>query len=177
MSAINLLILGSVLNKDWSAYELAQFIETNDIDRLLKVSAPAIYRNLVKLAEQDYLAVRVTKEGEMPEKKIYSLTPSGRDYYYHLLQQVSTQQINYYFDLNTVIANLDNISGEQANTLIGNIREQLQSLAIIYEQAETKHRTYPLVVRALIRQQQMLNQTMLEWLDQFEATFKAAQRS
>ncbi|MGD9093542.1 MAG: PadR family transcriptional regulator [Anaerolineales bacterium] len=169
MSAINLLILGFLLDRDWSAYELAQFIQSNDIDQLVKVSAPAIYRNMVKMADQNYLAVRVVKEGEMPEKKVYTITNDGRAHHARLLKEIAAQPVNYYFDFNTVTANLGGIPYSEGLELINTIHDGLQSKGLFLQEALAEHENSPAVVRLLIQQHQMLNQTLLEWLGLLES--------
>jgi DNA-binding PadR family transcriptional regulator len=164
MSSINLLILGFLLDRDWSAYELAQFIQSNEIDQLVKVSAPAIYRNMVNMADQNYLAMRVVKEGEMPEKKVYTITKDGRAYHARLLKEIAAQPVNYFFDFNTVIANLGGIPHLEGLELINSIHDGLQTKGRFLQEALGEHENSPPVVRLLIKQHQMLNQTLLEWL-------------
>ena len=70
MSAIDLIVLGMIKEKEQSAYDLQKNVEYRNISKWIKVSTPSIYKNVVQLEEKGYIKANVSKEGIMPEKSI-----------------------------------------------------------------------------------------------------------
>lgn len=68
MSAIDLIVLGMIKEKEQSAYELQKNVEYRNISKWIKVSTPSIYKKVVQLEEKGYIKGNVSKEGNMPEK-------------------------------------------------------------------------------------------------------------
>ena len=50
MSPVNLLIMGLLMDRSLSAYDLAQIVETQIFGRLVKISSPAVYKNVKELS-------------------------------------------------------------------------------------------------------------------------------
>lgn len=167
MSTINLFLLGFVLEKSRSAYELATFVEDHSIPRMIKISAPAVYKNLVKLSQEGYLDTLKVKEGEMPEKTIYSITGKGVELFYQLLEEYSRKQVKFHFDFNAVIISLDKVDKSKAQCYLQNLLEEFHLRKKLIEINREAFKDIPVEGRAIIRQFNMINNTLIEWLEVF----------
>ena len=56
MSSIDLLILGMVLERPMSAYELQKDVEAHHLSRWTKISTPSVYKKTLQLRERGYLS-------------------------------------------------------------------------------------------------------------------------
>jgi DNA-binding PadR family transcriptional regulator len=168
MSLIDLFLIGFIVEKPWNAYELAKFIEGHDLQEIIRISTPSIYKNLTKLAQKGYLEVQISKEGGRPEKKIYSITEQGKAYFLELLHKAATLPVYYHFSCNTVVMHLNKVEKDEGLQLLDVLRSALAQKQIGVNKAVQEHGTeIPLVGRAIIRQVQLVNEAMIQWLDEF----------
>ena len=123
MSSIDLTILGFLQKKPMSAYELTRHFEFKRVQKWVKIGSPTIYQNIKKLAAKNYLTGETVKEGEMPEKVIYSITKSGREYFLELMDHFSSNPGKIYFDFNTVVGNLGLVDKETALNMLQDLRQ------------------------------------------------------
>lgn len=149
-----------------SAYDLDKLIERDQIKEMVKISTPAIYKNLIKLNESGYLAAQIVKEGEMPEKTIYRITDLGRQYFMELMYKYAGDRVKINFDFNALIINLDKMDKDKALRMLENIRN-----GFYYQQKTLAEQSLyvslmPLAGRAVIRQFQLVNQSLIDWVEE-----------
>lgn len=113
MSTIDLIILGILIKRPMNAYEIVQYVENDQVDRMIKISVPAIYKSCKRLFQAGYLIGKTEKEGENPEKVIYSINAAGKKYFYELIRNFSSKVQPFYIDFNAVILNLDRLDREE----------------------------------------------------------------
>ena len=65
MASIDLVILGIVLEKPQSAYEIQKDVEYHHFSRWTKVSVPSIYRKVRQLSEKGYLQSDIVMRGNL----------------------------------------------------------------------------------------------------------------
>lgn len=167
MSAINLFILGIIRDHSQSAYELSQFIKNHNIYRMIKISSPAVYKNLRKLADSGYLDTKKKKEGEMPEKTIYTITEKGESHFSELLTEFSQKQVAFHFDFNAVIISLQSLSKGEAEKYLHKLYNEFLNRRELINKNIELFKNIPIEGRAIIRQFSMLNETLIQWLDDF----------
>ncbi len=68
MSSIDLVILGIVLEKPQSAYDIQKDVEYHHFSRWTKISVPSIYRKVLQLSEKGYLQSDIVK-GDLDKNK------------------------------------------------------------------------------------------------------------
>lgn len=85
MSSIDLVILGIVLEKPQSAYDIQKDVEYHHFSRWTKISVPSIYRKVLQLSEKGYLQSDIVKGDKFADKAIYSITDQGRAYFKELM--------------------------------------------------------------------------------------------
>lgn len=172
MSAIDLVILGIVLEKPQSAYDIQKDVEYHHLSRWVKISVPSIYRKVIQLSEKGYLQSDVVKGEKFADKAVYSITDDGKAYFMQLMSFYVSQPIPLLFDLNVVIANLNKVSKVEAYELISTLRENIKLSAKTNEEYAIEFATIPFVGKTIIEQQRLLYTSLLEWLDTFEQLFK-----
>ncbi|WP_164880508.1 PadR family transcriptional regulator [Clostridium manihotivorum] len=126
MSSINLIILGYLKNKEKSAYEMVKEFEVWNLNKWLKISTPSIYKNIIKLCDSGYLDSRTVKEGEMPEKTLYSLNEKGNLYFNELMEESSKNIGNIYLEFNAFLVNIENLPDEKRKEYLSNFKEKAE---------------------------------------------------
>lgn len=172
MSAIDLVILGMVLEKPQSAYDIQKDVEYHHLSRWTKISVPSIYRKVLQLNEQGYLQSSMVRGHKFAAKVVYSVTEKGRSYFEQLMHTYANQQVPLLFDFNVVITNLNKMDKEQALALIGQLRNTIIASAESNARYAADYEDIPLVGKTIFQQQRLLYQSLLEWLDTFESQFK-----
>ena len=87
MSSIDIILLGMLIEGPMSAYEMNKILDKRQVRVWLKISEPAVYRNLRRLQDRGCTEHHTEKHGLMPEKTIYTITPRGREYFIQLMEQ------------------------------------------------------------------------------------------
>ncbi len=126
MSSIDLIILGYLKNKEKSAYEMVKEFDSWSLNNWLKISSPSIYKNIIKLCENGYLNSRTIKEGEMPEKTLYSINDKGNTYFQELMEESSKNIGKVYFDFNAFIVNIEKLPKEKRKEYIENFKAKIK---------------------------------------------------
>lgn len=131
MSQIDLIILGYLQHNEKSAYEMVREFETWQIHYWLKISNPAIYKNIVKLYKNGYLDSRTVKEGEMPEKTIYSINKKGLSYFNELMEYSSNNIGHIYFNFNAFLSNIEKVPLEKRKELLLNFKRNIDESKVM----------------------------------------------
>ncbi len=168
MSPVNLWIMGLLIERPLSAYDIARILETDIIGNLLKVSVPAVYKNVKELHRAGYLDVERTRTGEMPEKKVYSVTESGKEYFLRLMEYFSGNVSAFYFEFNTFLANIDKVDKETGMKMLENLRDQLYGMktGVVAHEQEARERNVDFAGRAIIKQYRMVIYALIAWIEE-----------
>ena len=75
-TSIEIMILGALIERPMSAYEMDKTLEERNVRRWIRISSPSVYRNVIRLCDEGYADGVVVKEGEMPEKTVYTIPGS-----------------------------------------------------------------------------------------------------
>lgn len=126
LSSINLIILGYLQNKEKSAYEMVKEFDKWNLTKWLKISNPSIYKNIIKLCDNGYLNSRTVKEGEMPEKTLYSMNEKGNSYFNELMEDSSNHIGNIYLDFNAFLVNIENLPEEKRKEYLRNFKNKAE---------------------------------------------------
>jgi len=172
MSSIDLVILGIVLEKPQSAYDIQKDVEYHNLSRWTKISVPSIYKKVLQLKEKGYLQSETVKGNKFAEKAVYAITDKGKTYFEQLMDTYANQQVPLLFDFNVVIANLNKMEKDKALNLVMQLRGSITASAQISDEYAVNYADIPLVGRTIFEQQKLLYQSLLEWLDAFESQFE-----
>jgi len=173
MSPIDLAILGMVLEKPQSAYDLQKDVDYHQFPRWTRISVPSIYRKVIQLNKEGYLQCAMVKGDKYADKAVYSITEKGRVYFEELMNYYAGQQVSFLFDFNLVITNLNKMDKKNALDLVSKLRNSIIASAQSNDEYAAEYADIPLVGRTIFEQQRLLYHSLLEWLDTFESQFKA----
>jgi DNA-binding PadR family transcriptional regulator len=171
MLSIDLVILGIVLEKPQSAYDIQKDVEYHHFSRWTKISVPSIYRKVLQLSEKGYLQSDIVKGDKFADKAIYSITDQGRAYFKELMASCAAGPVPLLFDFNVVITNLNKMDKAEALELVSTLRWSIQSSVEANEGYAREFADIPLVGRTIFEQQQLLYRALMEWLNHFEGRF------
>lgn len=172
MSSIDLVILGIVLEKPQSAYDIQKDVDYHHFSRWTKISVPSIYRKVIQLNEKGYLKSDIVKGDKFADKAVYSITDKGRSYFEQLMDTYASEEVSLLFDFNVVITNLNKMDKEKALNLVKKLRKSIAASVKSNEEYAVNYADIPLVGKTIFEQQRLLYQALLEWLDTFESQFK-----
>lgn len=173
MSSIDLAILGMVLEKPQSAYDIQKDVDYHHFSKWTKISVPSIYRKVIALAEKGYLQSDIVKGEKFADKAVYSITDKGCAYFNQLMREYAEQPIPLLFDFNVVIANLNKMDKENAMELVGRLRNSIEGSLKATEEYAAQYADIPLGGRTIFDQQRRLYLSLAEWLNDFEREFGA----
>jgi len=167
MATIDLIVLGMLKKDSLSAYDIQKLVEYRNISRWVKISTPSIYKKVIQLEEKGLVEGTVVKEGKMPEKAIYSLTPAGEQQFEKLMMEIACKPINIFLDFNAVIVNLDSLPANQQKLCLANIEENVKNLKSYLEEnilAKENIPEIPETGMAVLQQQLILAQAIETWI-------------
>lgn len=118
MSTVNLLILGVLMEQPMNAYEMQKVMDSRYIKRWTKISTPSIYRNLVTLCERGYIDGEVVKEGEMPQKTIYTINEKGKACFFDLMEKCIDKPETVYLPFTAFIANIEKLDDATGKAML-----------------------------------------------------------
>ena len=167
MATIDLIVLGMLKDKPLSAYEIQKLVEYRNISKWVKISTPSIYKKVIQLEKKGYILGKTTKEGNMPEKAVYTLTRKGEEEFENLMFDISSKPINILLDFNSVIVNLDNLPIDKQKECINRIEANSTIFkSYLRENLEAKKNLsdVPEMGKAVLYQQIMLVEAIEEWI-------------
>jgi len=71
-------ILGFLCYKPLSGYDLKKIFD-NSVQHFWPADQGQIYRTLARLADQGWAEIEVVEQSQRPDRKVYHLTPTGRE--------------------------------------------------------------------------------------------------
>ena len=165
MSTVDLMLLGALMEKPMNAYEMKKNMEARNIKAWVKISSPSIYKNLVALNKKGYLDDKVVKEGEMPEKTIYSINEKGQVYFQSMMDKYSKEPEKIYIDFVAFVANLRNVDPENGLEMMQNLRSNLtKEREIIQHNIEEKKEFVPFCAISILELYDKMYALFSEWV-------------
>lgn len=167
-----MVVLGILLKQPMNAYALAQYVEHNQVTRLVKLSTPAIYKSCKRLYEQKHLSGELKRDGEAPEKMLYQLTDAGNARFVELMQHYAGNITPFYFDINSVVYSLESIDFEQGLKLIDAYQTEIknwQKWLTPHSQEAQANATF--ASRMIVKQYLMTVDILVKWSDELRREF------
>ena len=174
MATIDLIVLGMLKKQALSAYDIQKLVEYRNISKWVRISTPSIYKKVIQLEEKGLLQSVAVRENNMPEKAVYSLTASGERAFERLMEELSLQPVLMFLDFNAVIVNLDSVPLEMQKSCVANIEKNVQDMKAYLEENLREKENAPDVPEtgmAVLRQQYILAETMLAWIEDLKKRF------
>ena len=167
MATIDLIVLGMLKKGELSAYDIQKLVEYRNISKWVKISTPSIYKKVIQLEQKGFISSRLEKEGNMPEKAVYSLTESGEKEFKKLMHELSKKPIQMFLDFNAVIVNLESMSKEEQRECLDDIEMNTDILIKYLEEnlkLKEKAENIPVTGMAVLHQQITLAQAIKAWI-------------
>ena len=169
MSNIDLVLLGLIKQKSQSAYDIKKNIEYRNIPRWVRISEQSIYKKVLQLESKEYIVSHKEKEGNMPDKAVYTITDKGNDYFNKLMNDISNSDVSLYLDFNII---LDLVDDEQKKILVSNIKSKILELKELLNERQSHRQHIPNVGKQMFKQQLALVETLEKWIIDFENSLK-----
>ncbi|HIW75054.1 MULTISPECIES: PadR family transcriptional regulator [Gordonibacter] len=128
-TSIEIMILGALIERPMSAYEMDKVLEERNIRRWIRISSPSVYRNVIRLCEEGYTEGTLVKEGEMPEKTVYTITDKGRERFAVLMEETAALPARVDFGFLPVLANISLVDEKTGRALIDELIETHRATA------------------------------------------------
>lgn len=168
MSTIDLILLGSLYQSPKSAYELQKQIEARNLARWIKIGSFTVYKKVVQFESKGYVTSKVVRNGNMPEKTIYTITPAGEKTFKALMMKFSAVETRVFLEFNAVIVNLALLDTKEAGECIANIRSSIHNTKMQISESLLSHGDIPLYGRTILEQQALLLEALEKWEEKFE---------
>ncbi|MCI6467238.1 MAG: PadR family transcriptional regulator [Faecalicatena sp.] len=173
MATIDLIVLGMLKKEVLSAYDIQKQVEYKNISRWVKISTPSIYKKVIQLEGKGYIKSTPVKEGNMPEKAVYSLTSAGEQEFERLMLEIAEKPVRIFLDFNAVIVNLELLSKEKKKKCLDDIEKEVGVMkSYIEENIALKEQIpeIPETGKAVLRQQLLLAEALEAWIASLKAT-------
>ena len=167
MATIDLIVLGMLKKDSMSAYDIQKLVEYRNISKWVKISIQREGKGLIQSTP--------VKEGNMPEKAVYSLTDSGQQEFERLMLELSAQPIRIFLDFNAVIVNLDSLPSEMQKSCIAGIEKNVREMKSYLEEnlrAKENVPEVPEIGMAVLRQQYVLAEAIENWINSLKESLK-----
>lgn len=79
MNRYDLVLLGLILEKERSGYDIITEISSRELDRWANLSTSTVYNRLTTLEKNECIVGRAEREGNRPERMVFTITEKGRD--------------------------------------------------------------------------------------------------
>ena len=79
MNRYDLVLLGLIVEKERSGYDIITEIRVRELDRWAKISTSTVYNRLTTLEKNGSIVGRTEKDGNRPERMVYTITDKGRE--------------------------------------------------------------------------------------------------
>ena len=168
MSPIDLIILGSLYQSPKSAYDLQKQIEARNLSRWVKIGSFTVYKKVVQYEAKGYVVSETVKNGNMPEKTLYTITPEGKEVFKELMTTYSLAETRVFLDFNAVIVNMALLDESFADECMANIKNSIQNTKMQIMEQLPRHKDIPLFGRTILEQQLLLLETLEKWEQNFE---------
>ncbi len=129
-------------------YMLKQTVE-EQISDFAQIKLPTIYYNLEKLEETGCVSAACQKDGNRPEKTVYSITEEGEKYFNILLKKMQTEELHMELPLDGALFFRERIDdNEFTGTIENSIKTLEEKLNKVIAHRESVMQAIPDVGRA-----------------------------
>lgn len=172
MTAIDLIVLGSLYQSAKSAYELQKQIEMRNLSRWVKIGSFTVYKKVLLYETKGWIVGETIKNGKMPQKKIYTLTSLGKEVFMEWMMKFSKFETRIFLDFNAVIVNLGLLDENDRDVCLQHIKSSIQQTNEQLREQASCNKMMSIYGQAILKQQTMLLETLSVWEHAFEEQLK-----
>lgn len=137
LSNISTLILGIVEEKPVNPYEINKFLEIIKIKDWFPVAVSSVYATIKTLKSKGLIIGESMKEGNMPEKTVYSITAKGKEVLRDTIEELlSSKELDSQgFNIGTILmCHLEKVRVQELLAIrLEKIQEELNAIIKQYE--------------------------------------------
>lgn len=157
----HLLLLGLLMAQNQHGYSINEFIERN-LGRVSAMKRATAYSLLEKLERRGLVRMETETGGNYPPRKMYSITPAGREAFLALLQELLVETDERASAADIALMFLDWLERDRVVSLLRERASKLQALADALR-TTPRHKEAPSVDHAIQRKVALL-QAEAEWI-------------
>lgn len=131
LTPANTLLLGIIANAPANPYDIVRRFEYNRYAHILQIPNSTIYANIRRMHRQGFTQYSSHRNGEMPARKIYSITPTGLD---ELRQSIASYLSDYHPDWTGFNVSVFLMHHFDRDELLEMLRARLAALEVILQQ-------------------------------------------
>lgn len=168
LSNIEIILLRFVKSSPSYAYEIEKMIEKRNIRNWVKIGGATVYQVLDRLCKKNLLEYKLEKEGNMPERKRYYITPLGNEEFLESAREKLRHYEHYYLDLSVGLACRHFLEDNEFKQII---KERLDELTAFidnfnerFEQSRELYPTKRYLIREYVYEHYKLEQDFLKKL-------------
>lgn len=173
LSTVDLMLLGTLMEHPMNAYEMKKRMENASVKNWAKISTPAIYRNLVGLHRRGYLNSDVVKDGEMPEKTIYTVNEKGKEHFKRLMEMYSESPGMVYIGFTVFVDNLHHLEKQDAEKMLTCLKNKLYAKKKYMELILKQHEGNSCEAKAIIGLYVQMYDLFYRWCGDFEEKYNS----
>ena len=79
MNRYDLVLLGLILEKERSGYDIITEISNRELDRWANLSTSTVYNRLTTLEKNECIVGRAERDGNRPERMVFTITDKGKE--------------------------------------------------------------------------------------------------
>lgn len=166
-STVDLVVLGFLIDRPQGAYEIQKMVEFRNLSSWVKISAPSVYKRVLALELEGFLSGEAVREGNMPEKTVYSITDAGRARFREIMEGIAAAPVPVIFDLNAVVGNLSRLPADEARELVATMRSSVERGRRFVADHVPLRKDIPIAGRAIMEQQLRVYDALIAWLDEY----------
>jgi DNA-binding PadR family transcriptional regulator len=167
MTNAELAILSLISEKPRHGYEIESVIEERGMREWTEIGFSSIYYLLKKLEGEGLLKGRLEVAERGPARKVYHLTPVGRDVLHEgVLESLSVPQ-NCYSPLQLGLANLPGVTRDEALTSLRKYQQALSARLEHVQERWESQRPLPYFVEAMFEQSITMIEAERQWVEKF----------
>jgi DNA-binding PadR family transcriptional regulator len=167
MTNAELAILTLVAEQPRHGYEIEAVIEERGMREWTEIGFSSIYYLLKKLAKAGLVQGRLAQTGQGPARKVYEITPAGRDKFRAAVLEALATPRRCYPPLQLGLANLPGVPQDEALAALGQYRgalvERLAGVRARWDELEP----LPYYVEAMFTHSVALVEAELAWIEGF----------
>lgn len=172
-SIVDMVVLGILQNEPMNPYLLTQYVEQHNVTRLVKLSTPAIYKSCKRLYEQGALNGKLMRDGEAPEKTVYSVNRAGKKRFGELMTHYADEISPFYFDINSVVYSLEHLSFEKGLALIDTYEQAIKTMqGWLIPHSKEVDAVASFANRQIVKQYLMVVAVLVKWIEELRKEFK-----
>ncbi len=128
ISKVDLLLLGILNKKPLSGYELNKFLDKYNLREFFRIGVSTVYHNLKRLEKKELIDGTVLKNSNFPDKKIFTITDKGCDYFYQALDEVLSSSEYEHEDYYISVFFIEYLPKEKMNSYINKRLKRIENM-------------------------------------------------